>query len=168
MAVWQSGWLKVKTHFKKSCCHWLWKVPKKMIQFHVYTCIWRPKFKQIKLTKVLAAVGLEPTPFRTGAWNRRLRPLGHATTTQHLWEPSRVDPGMSQSVTLRVREGPGKSRRRPICQPQKWYHFKGYQQLNLLDIFQVLFYVRFYRLVGILKMIVDGILTKCENCNCTV
>ena len=27
----------------------------------------------------LAAVGFEPTPFRTGALNRRLRPLGHAT-----------------------------------------------------------------------------------------
>ena len=27
----------------------------------------------------MAAVGFEPTPFRTGALNRRLRPLGHAT-----------------------------------------------------------------------------------------
>lgn len=28
--------------------------------------------------KNLTAVGFEPTPFQTGALNRRLRPLGHA------------------------------------------------------------------------------------------
>ncbi|KAM7540977.1 hypothetical protein Aperf_G00000030803 [Anoplocephala perfoliata] len=33
----------------------------------------------------LAAVGFEPTPFRTGALNRRLRPLGHATDTPLLY-----------------------------------------------------------------------------------
>ncbi|VDD78914.1 unnamed protein product [Mesocestoides corti] len=33
--------------------------------------------RENKLT--MAAVGLEPTPFRTGALNRRLKPLGHAT-----------------------------------------------------------------------------------------
>ena len=32
-----------------------------------------------KLVKGMAAVGFEPTPFRTGALNQRLRPLGHAT-----------------------------------------------------------------------------------------
>ena len=30
--------------------------------------------------KDLMRVGFEPTPFRTGALNRRLRPLGHLTT----------------------------------------------------------------------------------------
>ena len=33
----------------------------------------------ILYVKSLAAVGFEPTPFRTGALNQRLRPLGHAT-----------------------------------------------------------------------------------------
>lgn len=38
----------------------------------------------------LAAVGFEPTPFRTGALNRRLRPLGHATyaSTPYSHHPS--------------------------------------------------------------------------------
>ena len=31
-----------------------------------------------KSQKFLTAVGFEPTPFRTGAFNQRLRPLGHA------------------------------------------------------------------------------------------
>ena len=36
---------------------------------------WNVYLKKI----ALAAVGFEPTPFRTGALNQRLRPLGHAT-----------------------------------------------------------------------------------------
>ena len=30
----------------------------------------------------MTAVGFEPTPFRTGALNQRLRPLGHAAFKQ--------------------------------------------------------------------------------------
>ena len=42
---------------------------------HVYQRAW-----DLKMT----AVGFEPTPFRTGAWSQRLRPLGQ-TVSAAVW-----------------------------------------------------------------------------------
>ena len=41
---------------------------------------------------VMTAVGFEPTPFRTGAWSQRLRPLGQTVSATLLGHPGQETP----------------------------------------------------------------------------
>ena len=40
----------------------------------------------------MTAVGFEPTPFRTGAWSQRLRPLGQTVSATRLGHPGQETP----------------------------------------------------------------------------
>ena len=40
----------------------------------------------------MTAVGFEPTPFRTGAWSQRLRPLGQTVSATLLGHPGQETP----------------------------------------------------------------------------